>query len=1105
MKRLIIIILSFNIYCICNSHELDSLMIEFDNAIAKDDHDASIRLGLILLEKFGDDNNRAETMYQLARQYNCIGEYTKALELAEKAAEIKRELYGTEHPEYAKCLSNLANYYSNIGDYQKAIEIGTEALVIRKKAFGTEHADYAESLGNIALYYCYFGDYTKSIELGTEALEITKNVLGTENSDYAITLDNLAMSFNYLGNHAKAVELGTKSLEIQKKISGEINYDYAISLSSLAGYYADMGNNSKAIKLGTDALEICQKVLGSEHPLYALSLDNLGTYYNDLGDYDKAIELGTKALEIREKVLGTEHPDYARSLENIGNYYDYLGDYDKAIELGTKALKIREKVLGTEHLDYAMSLNNLAGHYCELGDYRKAIEIYTQALKIFKKNFGSEHSNYALSLSNIGSCYGELGDYSKAIELCSKAVEIKKKVLGAEHPDYALSLGNIGKYYHDLGDYDKSIEICTQALSIIEKAFGEEHPLYAKLLNTIAANYCDLGDYIKAIELGTKVLEIREKVLGTEHPDYSFSLKALATYYFFSDNYDKSIPYLTEAINIDRNHILSLFTNITTAQRQHFWDTKKHEFSTLLPNFVLKSSNPEYTISLYDNSCLFSKGLLLTTETEMHKLIQESGDKKTLQKFEELRNTRLWLNSLYEVPAAERSVCTDSLENVAEQQEAELIKISKTYGDFMHNLKITWKDVQGKLGDKDIAIEFLSFPLLSNDSTIYIALTVKKGYDSPHCITLFEEHQIDNIKKHYKSSETSRFVWLPLAEELNGIENIYFSPSGVLYNIGIESLPDWEDNGNLLNERLNFYRLSSTRELAITEKDHESTGAVVYGGIKYDTDIALMGAPENSRHNILAFNRGFSIDSLGMRGAKWDFLPGTLYEAECIDSVLNASHISVTLITGTDATETSFKALSGAKNRILHIATHGFYWNEIDAELANMNQNLYFLQMGDNARSFIEDKAMTRSGLLFSGAQNTFNGVEIPNGVDDGVLTANEISQLDLRGLYLLVLSACQTGLGDVTGEGVFGLQRGFKKAGAKSIIMSLWEVNDAATQDMMTQFYKILSTGKSKHKAFLQAQQYVKAHDADYSYRSSRMREERPHFAAFIMLDAID
>lgn len=1063
MKRLIIIILSFNIFCICNSQELDSLKIEFDNAIAKDDHDASIRLGLTLLEKFGDDNNGAETMYQLARQYNWIGEYTKALEFAEKAAEIKRELYGDEHPEYAKCLCNLANYYSNIGDYQKAIEIGTEALVIRKKALGTEHADYAESLGNIALYYYYIGDYTKSIELGTEALEITKNVLGTENSDYAITLDNLAMSFYDLGNHAKAVELGTKSLEIQKKISGKINYDYALSLSNLASYYADMGNNSKAI------------------------------------------ELGTEALEIREKVLGTEHPDYAFSLSNLANYYSNAGNFIKAIELGTKALEIREKVLGAEHPDYAISLNNLAAYYCDLGDYRKAIEIYTQALKIFEKNFGSEHSNYALSLSNIGSCYGELGDYSKAIELCSKALEIKEKVLGAEHPDYAISLQNLGKYYHDLEDYDKSIKICKQALSIIEKAFGEEHPLYATLLNTISANYCDLGDFNKAIELATRELEIRKKILGQKHPKYSFSLKELATYYFFSYNYDKSIPYLTEAINIDRNHILSLFSNITTAQRQHFWDTKKYEFSTLLPNFVLKSSNPEYTISLYDNSCLFSKGLLLTTETEMHKLIQESGDKKTLQKFEELRNTRLWLNSLYEVPAAERSVSTDSLEKVAEQQEAELIEISKTYGDFMHNLKITWKDVQGKLGDKDIAIEFLSFPLLRNDSTIYIALTVKKGYDSPHCITLFEKNQIDNIKEHYKSSETSRLVWKPLAEELNGIENIYFSPSGVLYNIGIESLPDWEDNGNLLNERLNFYRLSSTRELAITEKDHESTGAVVYGGIKYDTDIALMGAPDNSRHNILAFNRGFSIDSLGMRGTKCDFLPGTLYEAECVDSVLNTSHISVTLITGTDATESSFKALSGARNRILHIATHGFYWNEIDAELANMNQNLYFLQMGDNARSYIEDKAMTRSGLLFSGAQNTFNGVEIPEGVDDGVLTASEISQLDLRGLDLLVLSACQTGLGDVTSEGVFGLQRGFKKAGAKSIIMSLWEVNDAATQDMMTQFYKILSTGKSKHKAFLQAQQYVKAHDADYSYRSSRMRNERPHFAAFIMLDAID
>ena len=211
------------------------------------------------------------------------------------------------------------------------------------------------------------------------------------------------------------------------------------------------------------------------------------------------------------------------------------------------------------------------------------------------------------------------------------------------------------------------------------------------------------------------------------------------------------------------------------------------------------------------------------------------------------------------------------------------------------------------------------------------------------------------------------------------------------------------------------------------------------------------------------------------------------------------------MISGNLATETTFKNLSGQKKNLLHIATHGFYWSESTAERKKAMEKLSFLKIGDDRPRYVEDKAMTRSGLLFAGANNTFNEVEIPAGVDDGVLTAQEISQLDLRGLDLLVLSACQTGLGEIKGDGVFGLQRGFKKAGAQTIMMSLWEVSDDATKDLMTQFYTALTTGKTKREAFNQAQQYVKDHDSDYSYRPSNLRNKRPHWAAFILLDTMD
>jgi CHAT domain-containing protein len=265
-----------------------------------------------------------------------------------------------------------------------------------------------------------------------------------------------------------------------------------------------------------------------------------------------------------------------------------------------------------------------------------------------------------------------------------------------------------------------------------------------------------------------------------------------------------------------------------------------------------------------------------------------------------------------------------------------------------------------------------------------------------------------------------------------------------------------------------------------------------------------MGTPRTDTGTLLA-QRGFVADSTTYRGGGWPYLKGTLEEADEVCEILKHSKTKVSKITGTDATETTLKDLSGKRKRMLHIATHGFYWSETDARRQKRREGMRFLNMGDAQANYVEDKAMTRSGLLFSGAENTFSGVEIPAGVDDGVLTAQEISRLDLRGLDLLVLSACQTGLGEITGDGVFGLQRGFKKAGARTIVMSLWSVSDNATKDLMTQFYTALAAGKNKRQAFAEAQRYLKEHDSDYGYFPSSLRLRRPHWAAFIMLDGTD
>ena len=908
------------------------------------------------------------------------------------------------------------------------------------------------------------------------------------------TLINDFIKYRDAGQYEQAIDVGNRLLDIFS--NNKESNEFGIILSAMASCYYSNGNYNKAIELENQAIEIYKLPFGKNISAYLISLNNLARCYARLGDCAKATELGTQALEISKQEHGEKHPDYAMSLSNLAGYYADLGDYNKAAELGTQALEIRKQVLGEKDPSYATSLGNLAGYYADLGDYNKAAELGTQALEIRKQELGEKHPDYAMSLSNLASYYFYLGDFSKAIELETLAIEIRKLKLGENHPDYATSVNNLASYYSALGNYEKAIELGELALDKREESLGRYHPSYALSLNNLSTDYACMGDYAKAIELGIQSLEIRKRVLGEKHPDYAKSLNNLAWYNFSTSNYSRAASLYGKKVYANRSNLLKVMAGLASSYRHSYWDKYQADFLNYYPALIYLRPTDSLICSLYDNSCLFAKGLLLTAETDMRQLILESGDEAVLAKFNELQSTRMWLNKLNEIPIAERHVNTDSLENIAERLESDLVLMSKTYGDFMHNLKITWKEVQANLGDEDVAVEFLSFSELNTSKTIYIALSVRKGYNAPHMIRLFEESEMEAIKSFcYSGNDFSKLVWGRMEKELEGVENIYFSPCDELYNIAIESMPHWKQEC-MISDRFNLYRLSSTRELAIFHDETNSSGAVLYGGINYNTDVASMGNPKSD------VKSHFDADSTNYRGTKWSYLSGTLNEVNEIEAILVKGDVSVSKLAGANATETSFKDLSGKKKRILHIATHGFFWNDSTAKKRKEDFQLRFVQLGNDQPCYVEDKAMTRSGLLFAGAQNTFDGIKIPAGVDDGVLIAQEIAQLDLRGLDLLVLSACETGIGEIKGDGVFGLQRGFKKAGTMSILMSLCQVDDLSTNLFMTEFYRDYISGESKQKSLKLAQKYVREYkDKD----GNQLFKDPSYWAAWILLDALD
>ena len=1048
----------------------------------------AIRLGTEAMEIFkkvlGTDHpDYATSISNLAGCYSDIGNYSEAIRLGTEAMEIRKSVLGTDHPDYAMSISNLALYNSRQGNYSEAIRLGTEAMEISKRVFGTDHPDYATSLSNLAGYYSEIGNNSKALRLGTEAMEIRKSVLGTEHPDYAMSISNLAQYYSGLGNYSEAIRLGTEAMEIRKSVLGSDHPDYAASISNLAAYNSSLGNYSEAIRLGTEAMEIFKKVLGTDHPDYATSISNLAGCYSDIGNYSEAIRLGTEAMEIRKSVLGTKHPDYATSISNLAAYNSSLGNYSEAIRLEAEAMEFRKSVLGTDHPDFATSLGNLASDNSSLGNYSEAIRLGAEAMEIRKRVFGTDHPVYATSISNLAGCYSENGNNSKALRLGTEAAEIRKRVLGTDHPHYAMSIRNLALYNSRIGNYSEAIKLGTEAMEIYKRVLGTEHLDVAISLGNLAAYNSSLGNYSEAIRLGTEAMEIYKRVLGTDHPDYATYLNNLSLYYYDLSKYEKAYYYLNQQIEVSHNYILRILWELSSNYQKALWTTQfSYLFFNILPNFVSKYINKESISELYNQTCLFSKGILLNTGIEMRKLILESSDSLLITKYKNLSSNISIYNKLIETPVDKRYINADSLNNVIQRQEMELAKDSKAYGDYTHNLTISWKDVQRGLDDNDIAIEFLDFPIYNTDSTVYVALTLKKGYDSPHMVTLFEEKQLKAIPEegYHTHTNVSDLVWKPLEAELRGVRNIYFAPSGELHRIGIEYLPISKTEN--INDVYSLYRLSSTRQLAVIQDATEGKNTILYGGINYDEKTSTIPTESASTERSvlrLPFSRA-NVDSLSLRSS-FDYLEGTKKEADLISEDMKQHRVPYIYYSGTDGTEESFKQLDGTKPKSMHIATHGFYFTETEAvktQFASPDMEL----MADgfqNTGHFIEDKPMTRSGLLFSGCNRTFRHEQIPDNEEDGILTAQEISTLDLRGLDLVVLSACQTGLGDViSGEGVFGLQRGFKKAGAKTILMSLNKVDDEATRILMVEFYRNLMNGKTKRQSLKEAQQYLRRVD---------------------------
>lgn len=1053
--------------------------------------------GVLLVYLFGfssvavaqDSLQEASTLNEQVAKLYQQGQYREAIPLAQRVLEIYEKVLGPEHPDTAAALNNLALFYDTTNDaYTKAKPLYERALSIREKVLGPEHPDTVKSISNLAGYYWNTGNFAKAESFFQRALAVREKVLGPEHPDTATSLNALGEVYRETAAYAKAEPLYQRALAIREKVLGLEHPDTATPLNNLAEVYRRTAVYAKAEPLYKRALGIVEKVLGPEHPDTVTSLNNLAVFYDDIGAYSKAEPLYQRALAIREKTLGPQHALTALSLNNLAGLYKSAGAYAKAEPLYQRALTITEKELGSNSSDTATLLKNLASLYRETGAYAKAESLYQRALAIHEKTLGPEHPLTASSLNSLAVNYIDTSDYVKAEPLYQRALMIREKVLGVEHPDTAVSLSNLAGLYRHTGAYAQAELYYQRALAIREKVLDSEHPDIAASLNNLAVLYDDNGAYAKAKPLYQRALAIREKVLNPDHPDIAASLNNLGSLAWQAENSVSALPFFERAQAIDRKNI-EAFLPVSSEVRRHLYVQQFFKRSYATISWSLAVSNPQGTLlglaSVFD-----IKGRVLDTFSDSVARLRQSVNQEDHALFDQLTAITRQLSTLtYQgLGRLSADAYRTRLADLTAQQEQLEGELSKRSAAFRQQASpITPEAVRSVLPPRTALIEWFRYrpfnPRGKDEKTKwnqphYVAYVLRKNVE-PAVADIGEAEVIDQLTQDFRKAlsdpqsmytkEVAAELYVrlmkPLLPHLSNLGRLLISPDGALNLVPFGALID--DEGRYLAAQTEVAYLTSGRDLISSEREsHARAASVVVANPDFGPAAPFIMPDEQA----LRPSRSFEIDH---NGVTFNALPGTAEEAKTLKELLKVSEDHV--LTQAKATEERFKQIH--RPRILHVATHGFFLKDNELPGVALKQ-VGFSQ--DRTPVPLGENPLLRSGLALAGANVRRSGEN-----DDGILTAAEVAQIDLHGTQLVVLSACETGIGDVqNGEGVYGLRRALVLAGAETQVTSLWKVADEATKDLMVDYYQRLLNGEGRSEALRNAQlSMMKSKDRSHPY----------------------
>jgi len=930
-------------------------------------------------------------------------------------------------------------------------------------------AEQAERLRKDALELTYQGKYNEALPLARQALQI-REALSPEGAETASALGALGTVLRGRGDYQEAEQVHQRALLMCQKLFGSEHLETARAQNDLGIVFTTVGEFAKAEPLFKQGLATREKLLGPRHADTAASLSNLGALYFELGNYAKAEPLFQRTVRIREQTLGPEHRLTATALDNLASLYQTNVAFANAEPLYLRALRIKTKVLGADHPDLAVTLNNLASLYSNTGAYSKALQMSQRALAIQEKAQQNDPI-LAQTLGSIASAYDMLEDYANAELLYQRALEVSVKLLGEDHPQTLQLLHLEGMLYNRKGEYAKAAAVNERVVAASERVLGE-HPATAAALSSLGEAYRASGAYDKAEPVLQRAAAIFERTMGPNHFEKAENLQELAVLYWASGRAAKAVPVLERVLRINSRNTEPYLAGGSEIRKQRFLAHQRGSVMTNVSFSVAVSGAAGARLGLL--SVLQYKSLALEAMSDSVGRLRQNLRTSDRAIFEQLSTVANELSVLTyrdegALSATEFRQRSDALLRRQEELEARLSGQSAEYRS--EAATVTVASLQAALPQDAALVEWFRYTPLDPKATLanarwgaprYVAYLLRHSGD-PIVIDGGTAEQIESLVRELRAAASnprrtnvrqhaaavSRLLVEPLRAHLGGVRQLLISPDSALNFVPMAAL--LYEQRSYLAERFEITNLTSGRDLLRLQASRRLVGSRPV--VMADPDYGKQAVPIVATAEAASRLRSADLDRSGL---SFRALPGTALEARAIERLLHDPTAQV--LTGREATEANLKELHGP--RILHLATHGFFMKDQQAALPEGKQ-------GAPGSGVEIENPLLRSGLALAGANARRSGTK-----DDGILTALEASRLDLHGTQLVVLSACETALGDTrNGDGIAGLRRGLLLAGAQTQVSSLWKVGDIATEKLMVKFYQHLVRGAGRSEAMRRAQ----------------------------------